>query len=75
MRVFLKIVVTIIFCGFWGSVQRGCQVGASQPGSSGIGYLLVNVFGLALLAAGIYGIWKFNPDKISDSDNQKLDKS
>lgn len=78
----LKIVATIIFCLIWGSVQRGCQEGARQSAiqsggaaGAGIGYVLVNLFGLALLIAGIYGIWKYNPNKSSDNDNQKLDKS
>lgn len=75
MRVFLKIIATIIFCMIWGSIQHGCQVATSQPGSSGAGYLLVNLFGLALLIAGIVGIWKYNPDKGKNDDNQKLDKS
>ena len=73
MRVFLKIVATIIFCMIWGSIQSGCQA-ATRNGSGG-GYVLVNIFGLILLVAGIYGIWKFNPDSVDSNDNQKLDKS
>ena len=72
-RVFLKIVATIIFCMIWGSIQSGCQ--AATRNGSGAGYALVNIFGLILLVAGIYGIWKFNPDSVSNDDNQKLEKS
>lgn len=74
MRVFLKIVATIIFFMIWGSIQGGCQAGARRSGS-GVGYLLVNIFGMILLIAGIYGIWKFNPDGVNKGDIQKLDKN
>jgi hypothetical protein len=70
----LKIIATIIFCLIWGQLQHGCQQGARSTGS-GAGYAMVNIFGLVLLVAGIYGIWKYNPNKSSDNDNQKLDKS
>jgi hypothetical protein len=70
----LKIVATIVFCLIWGQLQHGCQQGARASGS-GIAYALMNIFGLVLLVAGIYGIWKYNPNKSSDNDNQKLDKS
>ena len=73
MRVFLKIVATIIFCMIWGSIQSGCQ--AATRNGSGAGYLIVNIFGLVLLVAGIYGIWKFNPDTTNKDEGQKLDKS
>lgn len=70
----LKIVATIVFILIWGQLQHGCQQGARASGS-GAGYALMNVFGLVLLVAGIYGIWKYNPNKSSDSDNEKLDKN
>lgn len=70
----LKIVTTIIFCLIWGQLQHGCQQGARASGSAG-GNVLVNIFGLVLLVAGIYGIWKYNPDKGNKDNNQKLDKS
>ena len=70
----LKIIATIVFFLIWGQLQRGCQQGARSTGS-GAGYALVNIFGLVLLVAGIYGIWKYNSHKSSDNDNQKLDKS
>jgi hypothetical protein len=70
----LKIVATIIFCLIWGQLQHGCQQGARASDSGG-GYALMNIFGLVLLVAGIYGIWKYNPDKGSDKGNEKLDKS
>ena len=75
MTTFLKIVATIVFFLIWGSIQHGCQTATSQPGSSGIGYVLVNLFGLALLIAGLMGIWKYNPKKENEKDNSKLDKS
>jgi hypothetical protein len=74
MTKFLKIVATIIFCMIWGQLQYGCQQGA-RASKSGAGYVLVNIFGLVLLVAGIYGIWKYNPSKSTENDNQKLDKS
>ncbi len=82
MTKFLKIVATIVFFMIWGSIQRGCQEGARQTAiqhggadGTGIGYVLINLFGLALLIAGIVGIWKYNPKKGKNDDNQKLDKS
>lgn len=66
MKAVLKIIATLVFCMIWGSIQRGCQ-DATRNGSGG-GYILVNIFGLILLIAGIYGIWKFNP-KNEDEDN------
>lgn len=72
MTVFLKLVMTIIFLFIWGQLQYGCQRGARASGSA-VGYLLMNIFGLILLVAGIYGIWKYKPNK-EDNSNQKLDK-
>jgi len=60
MTNFLKILATFIFCLIWGQLQHGCQQGARLSGS-GATYALMNIFGLVLLAAGIYGIWKYNP--------------
>lgn len=74
MTKFLKIVATIVFCLIWGQLQHGCQQGAKASGS-GAGYALMNIFGLVLLIAGIVGIWKYNPNKGNQNDNQKLDKS
>ena len=74
MTKFLKIVATIVFFLIWGQLQHGCQQGARSTGS-GAGYALINIFGLVLLGAGIYGIWKYNPNKDNENDNQKLDKS
>lgn len=75
----LKIIATIIFFLIWGQCQHGCQQGARSTGS-GAGYAIVNIFGLLLLGAGIYGIWKYNSNKNSDddsdnNDNHKLDKN
>lgn len=58
MKVFFKILATIIFCMIWGSIQRGCQDATSE--GSGSGYVIGNVIGLVLLFVGIYAIWKFN---------------
>ena len=74
MTTFLKIVATLVFFLIWGQLQSGCQQGARASGS-GAGYALMNIFGLILLGAGIFGIWKYNPNKKTNSDNQKLDKS
>lgn len=74
MTNFLKIVATIIFILIWGQLQNGCQQGARSTGS-GAGYVLMNIFGLVLLVAGIYGIWKYKPNESDNNDNQKLDKS
>jgi hypothetical protein len=74
MTKIFKIIVTIVFCLMWGQIQHGFQQGVRSTGS-GLGFALVNIFGLALLVAGIYRIWKYNPKKSSDNDNPKLDKS
>jgi hypothetical protein len=74
MTRFLKILATIIFFLIWGQCQHGCQQGARSTGS-GAGYALINIFGLVLLGAGIYGIWKYNSNKNEDNDNHKLDKN
>jgi hypothetical protein len=74
MTKFVKIIITLIFMIFWGQLQRGCQEGARSTGS-GLGYALLNIFGLITLFAGLYGIWKYEPQKDVDSDNQSLDKS
>lgn len=73
MRVAIKIVATIIFCLIWGQIQHGCQQGARSTGSGG-GYAIVNIIGLILLIAGIVGIWKFNPDKLGNTDDKTLKK-
>ena len=70
----LKIIATIIFFLIWGQCQHGYQQGARSTGS-GAGYALVNIFGLVLLGAGIYGTWKYNSNKNEDNDNNKLDKN
>ena len=74
MTKILKITATIIFILIWGQIQNGCQQGARSTDSP-VGYTLINIFGLVLLIAGIYGIWKYNPQKSNDDDNQKLDKN
>ena len=74
MTKILKIIATIIFFLIWGQFQLGCQQGARSTGS-GTGYALVNFFGLVLLGAGIYGIWKYKSNKNEDDDNHKLDKN
>jgi hypothetical protein len=74
MTKFLKILATFVFFLIWGQLQHGCQQGARTSGS-GTAYVLMNIFGLILLGAGIYGIWKYNPNNNGDSDNQQLDKS
>lgn len=70
----IKIIVTIIFCMFWGQLQSGCLAGARSTGS-GLGYAIMNILGLVSLFAGIYGIWKYAPNNKKDIDDQQLDKS
>jgi len=74
MTKFLKILATIIFAMIWGQLQSGCNQGARSAGSP-VATLFISIFGLVLLVAGIYGIWKYNPNKSIDNDHQKLDKS
>jgi hypothetical protein len=70
MRIFLKILGTFIFFMLWGSWGVGCQKGASN---AFVGQIF-SVMNLVLLIAGTYGIWKYNPNKSSASDDTKLRK-
>lgn len=70
MTKFLKIVVTVVFLLIWGQLQHGCQQGAKSTGS-GPGYMLANLFGLIFLIAGIYFIWKYNPNSNDNDNNTK----
>ena len=74
MTITLKIIATIIFILIWGQLQSGCHQGVRTSGSV-IPDGLISIFGLITLVAAIYGIWKYNPNKSSDNNNQKLDKS
>jgi succinate dehydrogenase/fumarate reductase cytochrome b subunit len=82
MRIILKIIATIIFLIIWGNIQRGCtdssrEIYNQHRGADGtsFGHLFNILSGYALLFAGIYGIWKFNPNSKNNDENQKLDKS
>lgn len=72
MTKFLKIIATIIFLIIWSPMQNGCLQSAKKTESIPF-HILMYLFGLFLLFAGIYGIWKYKPNK--KNDNQNLDKS